>query len=134
MRQIFVEAKKMSKGLVTLSVLLVIAGFLLFVFMWSNPFNWFIPTSSKFDVDRFFDEVKVDSPLSEVIEEFGEPLDVKLSSWEPWRRPYCQGCLAYYFAGPAPEWVDTLYMRYRGAIVHADKDGIVKAVHMLTEE
>jgi len=42
--------------------------------------------------------------------------------------------MAYLFAGPAPEWVDTLYMRYRGAVVHADKDGIVKMVFMMTEE
>jgi len=123
----------MSSNTIVLLIIIVVSMLAGLGFLWANPLNWFIPTTSDFEMERFFEEVKVGSKVSKVIEEFGEPLLVESSSWEPWRLPRCNGCKVYHFAGPAPEWVSVLYMRYRGALVHADNDGIVQVVYMPTE-
>jgi hypothetical protein len=82
----------------------------------ANPFNWFVPKSSDFDVESFY-AVAAGQSIEYLTHKLGEPTEV---------RDYvgldgCAGCKVYVFEGPPPDWL----FSFREAWVITDKNGVV---------
>ena len=103
-----------------IGVLLVAALGLSGLYLWViNPWDWFVPQSPRFDVVRF-ENIEIGDEIDAVIDALGEPTRVN-SHFGP-----CEGCVAYQFSGPPPDWL----VGSTKAWVVADSEGrIVKRVH-----
>ncbi|MEO7417874.1 MAG: hypothetical protein ABI163_12500 [Thermoanaerobaculia bacterium] len=91
----------------------------------ANPFNFFVPRSSRFSTSGFR-EIKLGTPIGEVVKLLGEPVKVvKGNRFDP----ACVGCVAFCFMGEPPGWV----VSFQEAWIIADQRGHVVRVFFHAE-